>query len=563
MAAVTADQLYQMIKEWEGTFPLPAPYVTVDVGTFDAATGAFQGLKTEEETDPEPIEHGAHDHPKNPPPKFVGNLWEEVTIDSQWRQTIKTVPAPKVSQAPVLLRFEIANASTAWSVTIGGFTTTAPAGQTSLSVSIWDRTEAAWTIQAGAVSYSDELMIQRPGALPGLGAFTIPVIPVGIVYAPPVDSLKSSVATYGVGDTIGTTTTYQFSTDKSETVPQTGIGFETFTEFKSALDVASQVLAFGKGNFETASKALADISSAIGTLTETTQSGTVETEETSITVTDTSSETISSNTSGGGPGVGDVIIFLKDVQVAWLYGDGRLRLCPFGWTKVVKTAADLQTSGISKDDQQNLRALDPFVAGGPDASLPPDRFTVPTIGDPNLEYGGGVNIDQKFSETRDTKTTTTEKTYTTSTSSWDPGPLLKLFGIGSDKSDVTTSVTNATASDVSSTVTLEANLFAGPKDNFAVTIWYDQLFGTWAFQQHKTASSPLVSGDGARPGDTVKLEAGKRVYVTVADKKGHFAFRAKDIPNGAASVVIGNEKPAPVKIAAGHVAHVHGTPVHA
>src|SRR6185312_10096899 len=59
LAAVTADQLYQMIKEWEGTFPLPAPYVTVDVGTFDAATGAFQGLKTEVETDPEPIEHGA------------------------------------------------------------------------------------------------------------------------------------------------------------------------------------------------------------------------------------------------------------------------------------------------------------------------------------------------------------------------------------------------------------------------------------------------------------------------------------------------------------------------
>jgi len=79
LAAVTADQLYQMIKEWEGTFPLPAPYVTVDVGTFDAATGAFQGLKTEVETDPEPIEHGAHDHPKNPPPKFVGNLWEEAS----------------------------------------------------------------------------------------------------------------------------------------------------------------------------------------------------------------------------------------------------------------------------------------------------------------------------------------------------------------------------------------------------------------------------------------------------------------------------------------------------
>src|SRR4029450_11912489 len=108
----------------------------------------------------------------------------------------------------------------------------APAGQTSLSVSIGARPEAAWTIQAGAASFGDELMIQRPGALPGLGAFTIPVIQVGLVSPPPVASRRSSVATYGVGDTVGTTTTYQFSTDSSETVPQTGVGFTTFTEFK-------------------------------------------------------------------------------------------------------------------------------------------------------------------------------------------------------------------------------------------------------------------------------------------------------------------------------------------
>src|SRR5207253_9986883 len=80
MATVTADDLYSLVKKWESTFPLPAPYVTVDVGTFDAAAGTFRGLTTQVETDPEPIEHGPHDHPTNPAPRFVGQSWLEVTI---------------------------------------------------------------------------------------------------------------------------------------------------------------------------------------------------------------------------------------------------------------------------------------------------------------------------------------------------------------------------------------------------------------------------------------------------------------------------------------------------
>ena len=85
-------------------------------------------------------------------------------------------------------------------------------------------------------------MIQRPAGLPGAGAFTIPVIPVAIIYAPPVDSLGKSVATYGVSDTVGTTVSYDFSTDSSETVPKMDGAFTDFNEFKNGLDVVSQAL---------------------------------------------------------------------------------------------------------------------------------------------------------------------------------------------------------------------------------------------------------------------------------------------------------------------------------
>jgi hypothetical protein len=65
--AVTADSVYQLIKTFEGQFPILAPYFTLPVGTFDAASGGFASLSTTTETDPEPIEHGPHDHPRSRP----------------------------------------------------------------------------------------------------------------------------------------------------------------------------------------------------------------------------------------------------------------------------------------------------------------------------------------------------------------------------------------------------------------------------------------------------------------------------------------------------------------
>jgi len=297
---------------------------------------------------------------------------------------------------------------------------------------------------------------------------------------------------------------------------------------------------------------LAAISAAMGTATQTEQSGTVEGNGTSLTVIDASTENVSTNAKGGGPGVGDVIVFYKNMRVAWAYADGQLRLCPLGHTKVAVTAESLQTKlstvGISSADQQNLLSLDPFVGGGPDASLPSDRFTVPDSGEVTLEYGGAATIDQKFSVTRDTKTTTTKKTYTTETSNWDPGAFLKLLGIGGDKTLATSTATNATADDVSTTATLEANLSSGPNDYFVVTIWYDQLFGTWAFQQSESASSAILSGSGAQPGEVVKLKAGSRAYVTVADARGVYGFRALSIPHGEASLIVGSQQPTTVNI---------------
>ena len=122
-----------------------------------------------------------------------------------------------------------------------------------------------------------------------------------------------------------------------------------------------------------------------------------------------------------------------------------------------------------------------------------------------------------------------------------------MFGLGTDKTVVTTTVTNATGSEVSTSGTLDLNLVSGLDEIFTVSIWFDNLFGTWAIQQLIPAQ-PVVSGDGAAPGEVVKLEVGGKVHVTVADSKGVFTFRAPNIEPGTGQLFVNGKAPANVEV---------------
>jgi hypothetical protein len=553
--AVTADSVYQFIKSYEGQFRVPAPYVTIDVGSFDAAIGTFSGLTTTIERDPEPIEHGPHDHPKNPPPQYVGDKWLSVTVDSAWRQTMTSVPAPHVPLAPVLLRFAITNAVSPWTVTAHGVSVSAPAGQSTLIVNIWDRTITDWNVQAGAQSYHDTLRVQRPvgdvGA--GLGAFTIPVLPVTIVYAPPADSLGASSGKYSADVSVGTTVTYAFGTDTSHEVPNLDTGFSDLGGFKAVLDLAVHGLSLFTGESDEAKNAgklsniFSIISSEIGQISASHETGISDLNERQMTVRQTATDSLSTNAEIGGPGVGDVIHFFKNLRLVWSFYGGQLRLSPLDYEQAAFTVTGLQNNldmvNISSGDAQLLLDLDPFVVGGADAALPDDRFTLQE----RWEYGFGATVGVTLAVTRETETTTTHKTYTTDTNSWEPGPIFKLLGLGG-RDQATTTLSNATGNDVSSTVTLEASLTSGPEDYFDIAIWYDTLFGTFAFQQRPPGHQTRLHGGGAQPGQQVRLEVGGKVFRTVADANGDYMFRAQDIGDGDAMLMVGKQPRRLVKI---------------
>ncbi|HEV2275767.1 MAG TPA: hypothetical protein VGR96_16470, partial [Acidobacteriaceae bacterium] len=406
---LTPEQLYQQILQFQGIIPIPSPFVTIDVGTFDAATAKWTGLTTTVWTDPEPIQHEPGQHPTNPAPRYEGDRYISVTINSKWQPTTTVVPAPIVQIAPVQLQFKMANTTSPWSVTANGFTQTAPAGQNTITCNVWDRTNITWSIEVGGRTYRDGLRIQRQIGLPLFGVFTIPAIPIAIVYAPPADSQKKSTATYGTADSVGTSVSYDFSVDSSQTnepVFLDGAAFRAFLGVVSDALAVAGVAASADGSV--ASKAAGDqltsaskdVTTIVGLLpsnTVTDQQGTVNENGSTMTITYTESTALGTTAAGGGPGVGDNIIFYRNVLVAWAYAGGVWQLFPFSadlttvTPAVLQSQANLDKLGISSADAQVLLSLDPFVAGGPSASLPSDRFTLPTGGpDGSISYGGGT-----------------------------------------------------------------------------------------------------------------------------------------------------------------------------
>jgi hypothetical protein len=493
----------------------------------------------------------------------VGDTWVSTQINSHWIRTTTIEPAPHVALGPVQLVFNVSRpVAGGWSVTAGGVTATADGTETSLSIDIWDSSTASWTITANGFSHSDSLLIQRPSGLLGgaIGAFTIPVLPVTIVYAPPADSLKSSVATYGQGQTVGQSTDFTSSTDQSHTVPTAvtdvatmksllGSAASSFTDASTnkALSAADQAAALLDAGL------FSNIGTELGTLSASETTGITDQSETQMTVTTTTNTVVGTGANAGGPGQGDVIYFFHNLRMAWAYYQGGLRLCPIGYTNAVQPVQAIQHNpgaiGLSASDAAALLALDPFVAGGAAATPPAGRFEQRDT----WEYGFGATLHLTDIITRDTKQTTTETTYTTDTSSWDAGPILKFLGFGG--SDQTTvKVANATGSDVSSTISIDAQLFSGSSDNFVVVVWYDGLFGTFAFQSVTPASSARLQGSGAQPGQMVILSAGGRTYRTVSNQHGHYAFYAPSIPDGPAHLRIAG---GPMQVV--EVGNVHAT----
>ena len=82
---------------------------------------------------------------------------------------------------------------------------------------------------------------------------------------------------------------------------------------------------------------------------------------------------------------------------------------------------------------------------------------------------------------------------------------------------------------------------SGPQDWFVLRVLYDNLFGTFAFDQLVPAATAKLTGKGSKPAEEVVLQVAGKVFRTVTDKNGTFRFRAPGIPSGPATLTVGGQ----------------------
>jgi hypothetical protein len=560
-------ELYNQIKSLESVFKVPANYVTVDVGTFDASTGSFTGLTTETETDPEPIEHRPGDRPRNPPPRFQGENWVSVTVDSRWRTTITQTPAPKVGLAPVVLKFSVVNQGNATCmVTIGAYTASSTAPDGSVLFNIWDLPVANWQITCAGRSYSDRIMIQRDTRpVVGMGAFTVPALPLAIVYAPPCDAEARSKMTYSQSKIVGTTSSLQVSSDSSSSKPWLPFELASLDTLKTALDLTATGLnQINSAEAKAVATALGQISTRIiGTVSGSETSGSVNSFQQTITLTVTRNQTIHAEAANGGTGDGDSIHYLRDAKFAWFLAGGKMRISLLGGIKasypakyLAEHAADPQTTGMPQEVTGALLALDPFVGSSPGVTLPTPRFediSAEVYGGP-LEYGGGQTITGFYSKTYMVTNTRTGTNYASRVQDFNPGVVAKIFGAEARTLRMSSTATRAAGTTQTDTQTYNWELHSGPDEHFIVEFWIDHLFGTLAPRQQLASGAPRLKGSARsltnRPlaNQPVFLRVGNKTYRTVTDANGNYAFYANTIPRGEGTIQVGSEPSRPVTI---------------
>src|SRR6185436_2615740 len=123
------------------------------------------------------------------------------------------------------LVFEIVNATQSVHVSArGGGSAFARAGQTSISINVGRLRTVKWTIRSGTKLHRDELTIKRPRII-GVGAFTIPALPVAVVYDPPQDPERSNSVVYTRTTSVGTTLGLTVRGGTSTTAPAVAPNF--------------------------------------------------------------------------------------------------------------------------------------------------------------------------------------------------------------------------------------------------------------------------------------------------------------------------------------------------
>ncbi|MES1159935.1 MAG: hypothetical protein ABUM51_04195, partial [Bacteroidota bacterium] len=473
------------------------------------------------------------------------------------------------------LRLRLKFAITNWSATANNLTVqlgsqppqTVSRGATEVVFeNVLDVTPAlSFSINGQPTYYNPRESAWRPSPLKlewntaGAGVVVLPVLPVTIMYAPVADSRKLNTSSAAGTTSTGNTLSVGFDTTHSNTQPVP-------TSFQTITTVSSDMSAVGTGLMTTGDPDAMAVGSVLktlsGILTSASGSSTINqtlsnsvTSQQTLAVSSSSTLQLTAHSSEGGPGTGDAICFYKNVRLLWYSHQGRMQLALLGYdpTLTTPTAGQLKTAlvqlrgrphgtkdavwGLDSASILNLLNLDPFT--GPDSThtaLDPARFSAATTdqGMPASFQVGGNDVMATIVHTimaTDLQASASSQSLT----EVDKAGPLAFLGIGpsEDKTLVTSFTQRASSqSTIGRTVTNSYTLHGTTADHYHCDVFYDNVFGTFAFRDPVTEferveriTGTLTDSTGNKLASTqVILHAGQQSITTVTDPKGQFRF---------------------------------------
>lgn len=391
-------------------------------------------------------------------------------------------------------------------------------GERKIRFDVRRATVVNFTIRSAQQGQSSSILIDRP-LISDAGVFTIPALPSAVVYdAPQLGGAKNTVSYY-LSNRVSTR--HKFTTSRSSSTTRASMDHEfrdveRFQRMVSNVGNAMQALS---GKYPKAGAVGAALSSIGAVLGEVNQESTEESfTENSFELVTRNSTSLSWETGGGGPGVGDLVVYYRNVEVAWLVTLGdypdedRVRFCVIGsagsepvatpveilisdYNSMASTSAVYADSsppthgsaGLDAATTASLLALDPFVrfdplmgrfVSNPKAGLPTQRFRDINKFVENAPPGPHNHEVEHETESTDFVRTGFSRVVTTHYRSG----LLGSIGVGVGE-DKTTEISTSTQIDRSDSnldvVKLKIRSVGGEKFRLAAKL--DRRFGTLAF----------------------------------------------------------------------------------
>jgi len=453
----------------------------------------------------------------------------------------------------VILRFKVKNRTAPVTLSIPGL----PAVQSatdSVSVSIGLAELLKFTISSGARKFTSELPLEITRFVGGAGVFEVPAFPLAIIYAPPQDQSQKNVSRWTVTKSTGNTSSLSISDSKTTSRPVTP-DFDNVNLIATEMKVVAQALdllneAFEDKAVKIISKSLNIIAGGLGSSSATDTEGLSINSDHSVTLSISKEQTIATNPASGGPGSGDLIHYLKNVKLVWFSTSvGQVRVAIIGHDGLGVTSVGFLKNGgqtdLDGDTVAEFLKLDPFVAGGPSATLPPERFVYLDTIDLN---GGEINLTECHSVTEtESKETITSRSHIQKN---EPG-FLKFLGLGVTDEESTETVikhSSAVKSEEAKKICNSIDLFARPDERYSVEVYCDVIFGTFAYRQVLAVPKPLLHGTAFGLGGkvlakrTVTLINQGRKFTTRTDSAGRYAFHASTIKPGKFEVTVAGVK---------------------